>query len=65
MIFFLLIFILCITGYLHPQDWFLRASGVVTLVAMLAGLALSVPLSYIRFLDWRRAAAIEASASKA
>jgi hypothetical protein len=63
MILNILMSILFATMFFEQQNWLLRASDIIFFVAVLAGLALSGSLSYVRFLDWRRATATEHSAS--
>jgi predicted neutral ceramidase superfamily lipid hydrolase len=55
--------ILFVTMFFEQQNWLLRAFDIVFFVAVLAGLAFSGFLSYVHFLDWRRATATEQSAS--
>ena len=61
----ILMSILFVTMCSWHKDWLLRVQEIIFLIAMLAGLGLCGSLSYVRYLDWRRAAATERRAGKA
>ena len=63
MILNILMCILFATMFFEQQNWLLRPIDIIFFAVGLAGLALSGALSYVRFLDWRRATATERSAS--
>ena len=60
----ILVIVAGVSDLYHQQEWSIRSGDTVLIATMLAGVAISGSLTYVRFLDWRRKAAADRGAIK-